>query len=178
VTQQFREFRKVKIRERWPLEFDLAGIPRETAVRSQLKEQYEEEGMPNAPSPNRFVSGAVVDINAPAREPYNPRDPKNEFPKILYHPTLKHPQWEAEYKRIVKYNALHPEKPELLPTVPAKQVKVNNKQEEEAKIKDGWQFRPPAIAPAPEEEAADDEGQVLCSRGCGREPHPGRCKAA
>jgi len=134
--------------------------------------------MPQSPSPNRFVSGAVVDINKPGREPYNPRDPKNEFPKMLYHPTLKHAGWKAEYKRIVKYNALHPEKPELLPTVPARQITVKNKDEEEAKIKAGWQYRPPAIEAAPEEDAVSDDGEVLCSRGCGREPHPGRCKAA
>ncbi len=132
--------------------------------------------MARTPSPNRFVSGAVVDINAPAREPYNPRDPKNEYPKILYHPTLKHPGWLAEYKRIVKYNALHPERPELLPDVPAKMVTVKNKAEEDARLREGYQHRAPALAPAPEEEAADEQGNVLCSRGCGQEVHPGKCK--
>jgi hypothetical protein len=173
VSKQFREFHGRKPRERWPLEFDLAGVPRETDVRNRITE----EEMARTPSPNRFVSGAVVDINAPAREPYNPRDPKNEFPKILYHPTLKHQGWENEYKRLVKYNALHPERPEILPMVPARQIVVKSKAEEEAKIKEGWQNRPPAIpTTSPEEEAVDESGEVLCSRGCGQEVHPGKCK--
>ena len=27
----------------------------------------------------------ITDINNPPRKPYNPRDPQNEFPKMLYH---------------------------------------------------------------------------------------------
>jgi hypothetical protein len=171
--KQFREPRAGRTRERWPLDFDLSGIERDTQVRNQKKQELE---MPVPLVTNRFVSGKVVDINNPQRAPYNPFDPKNEFPKMLYHPTEKHPAWVAEHKRLTLYNALHPEKPELLPTVPAKNIIVKSKEEESAKLRAGWSLKPPAAEPQVEEEAGDEEGAALCSRGCGNPPHRGSCK--
>jgi hypothetical protein len=88
---------KRKIRERWPLEFDLAGIPREDRERllaeQQILETFQESTMRDNPnittSPtNHFAVDPapepIADINNPPKRPYNPRDPKNEFPKMLY----------------------------------------------------------------------------------------------
>jgi len=88
-------------RERWPLEFDLEGVARDTTTRKQLVEQKrqqqnpeslsEETMSPVTPVRNHFTvdepqqGPAITDINNPPRRPYNPHDPKNEFPKVLYH---------------------------------------------------------------------------------------------
>ena len=89
-------------RERWPLEFDLTGVPRDTTTRKQLLEQkrnletletLSEESMPTVQSVrNSFTvdqpttdGPAITDINNPPRKNYNPRDAKNEFPRMLYH---------------------------------------------------------------------------------------------
>jgi hypothetical protein len=92
--------RKVR-RERWPLEFDIEGVPRDTATRKQLLEQKQqvqqsqnldllsEEPMSAQTVRNSFAvdkpAVEITDINNPPRRPYNPQDPKNEFPKMLYH---------------------------------------------------------------------------------------------
>ncbi len=132
--------------------------------------------MPQAPSPNRFVSGATIDLNRPPREAYNPNDPKNRYPKMLYHPTKKDPNWEKEFKRITLYNSLHPEKPEILPVVPAASTIVKSAPEEEARLAEGWQSRPPKIeAVEVADESQGDDGPK-CSRGCGNPPHRGSCK--
>ncbi len=89
----------IKRRARWPLEFDLEGIPREDRARALAARQQPscndpelayrgEDTMP--PVTNMFAvdqpqQGAIVDINNPPRKNYNPHDPKNEFPKMLYH---------------------------------------------------------------------------------------------
>ena len=130
--------------------------------------------MSQAQSPNFFVGGKSVDINRPPRLPYNPRD--HEYPKMLYHKTKKDPNWLAEHKRLTLYNSLHPEKPELLPVVPAAFVIVNNKDEEAARLSQGFALRPPD---EPEvDEFANVQGEALCSRGCGEKPHRGSCKTA
>lgn len=85
-------------RDRWPLEFDLTGVPRDTATRKLLLEQKRTlEAPEELMSPvtqsvrNSFtvdepqVGPAITDINNPPRRPYSPSDPKNEFPKMLYH---------------------------------------------------------------------------------------------
>lgn len=82
-------------RERWPLEFDLAGVPRDTATRKNLLEtRKQEESMAPAVrtiTENHFTVDQpssdifITDINNPPKRPYNPRDPANEFPKMLYH---------------------------------------------------------------------------------------------
>ena len=82
-------------RERWPLEFDLTGVPRDTATRKNLLEtRKQEESMAPAVrtiTENHFTVDQpssdifITDINNPPKRPYNPRDPQNEFPKLLYH---------------------------------------------------------------------------------------------
>lgn len=176
AVKVFREFGGQKPREKWPLAFDLEGVERDHKVRQQLQTQQQfEEPMSRAQATNFFVGGASVDINKPPREAYNPRDPKNEYPKMLHHQTKKDPNWLKEHKRLTLYNSLHPEKPELLPAVPYAFVIVNNKQEEEAQLKQGFGFKPPA-QPEQAEEFAELAGEVLCSRGCGAVPHRGSCK--
>jgi hypothetical protein len=85
--------------ERWPLEFDLEGVPRDTDTRKQLLQQKNlinqsgEEFMQvlNRVQPqNHFTvdppkTAEITDINNPPKKNYNPRDPKNEYPKMLYH---------------------------------------------------------------------------------------------
>ena len=88
-------------RSRWPLEFDLTGVPRDTATRQQLLEQKqileqtpEEDSMSPAPNQTTPVRNSftvdkpevvITDINNPPRQNYNPHDAKNEFPKMVYH---------------------------------------------------------------------------------------------
>lgn len=48
---------------------------------------------------------AIADINNPPRRPYNPHDPKNEFPKMLYHHSsgrVLHVKDEKEQKAALK----------------------------------------------------------------------------
>jgi hypothetical protein len=120
---------------------------------------------------NSFVSGKMVDINNPPRVPFDPR--KNQFPRMLYHPTAKDKNWLAEYNRIVLYNKLHPEKMELLPTVPYLTIIVKNEEEMAAKMKEGYLKNP--ISVYGEDEVLPDAEAELCSRGCGKSPHRGSC---
>jgi len=126
------------------------------------------------PVSNSFVGGATIDLNRPPQVAYNPHDPKNQYPKMLYHQTKKDPNWLAEYNRIKLYNSLHPEKPEILPTVPAAFVIVKNAEEEKAKLANGFGLRPPADPEV--DEFASVREEALCSRGCGNPPHRGFCK--
>lgn len=177
MSKQFREFTQPKGRERWPLAFDLQGVLRDTTTRKQLQEQltYEDQEM-RATTTNHFASSKMIDINNPPKPAYNPRDPANEFPKMLFHQTEKHPLELAEFKRITKFNALHPDKPEILPPVGAKYIIVKDKAEQDRMLSRGYGLRAPNIeTESTEENAVDDSGAVLCSRGCGKEPHPGRC---
>jgi len=151
------------------LEMDLGGVERDTTIRKAIKPQVE-ESMSKSLSTNSFVGEKSIDLNKPPMETYNPYDPKNEYPKMLYHQTKKDPNWAAEHRRITLHNSLHPEKPELLPTVPPAFVIVKNKQEEEARLSQGFQLKPPVVR----EEASEEP---LCSRGCGSAPHKGSCKA-
>ena len=97
-------------RERWPLEFDLTGVPRDTKTRKSLLEaqrnlsnevesEFSEEPMPATQSvrnvrtitENRFTVDQpstdefITDINNPPRKNFNPYDAKNQYPKMLYH---------------------------------------------------------------------------------------------
>ena len=168
----FHEFSGRKPREHWPVEFDLEGVERDNKIRT---EKLNEDTMGKSLSTNSFIGGAAIDLNKPQQAAYNPHDPKNEYPKMLYHPTKKDVYWAAEYRRITLYNKLHPEKMMLLPVVPAAFVVVQDKKQEEAKLSEGFKLRPPA-QPEEKDEFADVKDETLCSRGCGRAPHGGRCK--
>ena len=88
-------------RERWPLEFDLTGVPRDTRTRKNLlAEKHQEESMAQTQqsvhgvrtiTENHFTVDQpsndvfITDINNPPRKAYNPRDPQNQYPKMLYH---------------------------------------------------------------------------------------------
>jgi hypothetical protein len=123
-------------------------------------------------STNFFVSNQSIDINKPAKVAYDPR--QHQYPKMLYHPTKKDQNWLAERKRLELYNSLHPEKPEILPNVPAASIIVQSAEEEAQKIKQGWALRAPKEAEV--DEFASLQGEALCSRGCGQVPHRGSCK--
>jgi hypothetical protein len=164
----FHEFGNYKPRETWPVEMDLAGVERNTTIRKAIKPQLE-ESMSRSLSTNSFVGEKSIDLNKPPHVAYNPYDPKNEYPKMLYHQTKKDHNWMAEHRRIMQHNSLHPEKPEILPTVPPANIVVKSRQEEEMKLTQGYQLKPPPV----QEEAAEE---TLCSRGCGSVPHRGACK--
>lgn len=97
-------------RERWPLEFDLEGVPRDVATRKQLLETTKEQLMPQ----NRFAGesrvaglsqalspaekaalldellatvpvGREIDLGKPVIVPYRVGDPRNNYPKMVYH---------------------------------------------------------------------------------------------
>ena len=88
-------------RERWPLEFDLTGVPRDTRTRKNLlAEKHQEDSMAQTQqsvhgvrtiTENHFTVDQpsndifITDINNPPRKAYNPRDPQNQYPKMLYH---------------------------------------------------------------------------------------------
>ena len=88
-------------RERWPAQFDIEGVPRDTATRRQLLDQiqakqptsgFEDPMSPVTPTRNHFtVDGpttdgpVITDINNPPHRNYNPQDPKNQYPRMLYH---------------------------------------------------------------------------------------------
>ena len=88
-------------RERWPLEFDLTGVPRDTRTRKNLlAEKHQEESMAQTQqsvhgvrtiTENHFTVDQpsndifITDINNPPRKAYNPHDPQNQYPKMLYH---------------------------------------------------------------------------------------------
>ncbi len=83
-----------KTRDRWPLAFDLEGVPKETAARERLiAEQKALETFPEEapdmqgtrPVPNSFAvdyqaGNNVIDINNPPTKRYV----YQEFPKMLY----------------------------------------------------------------------------------------------
>jgi hypothetical protein len=75
-------------RDRWPLEFDLEGVPRNTKERERLLRERanpQENDMPYPnPTVNHFAVDTVpnvVDINNPPKI----RVPYMEFPKMMYH---------------------------------------------------------------------------------------------
>lgn len=168
MVKVFREFGNFKQRETWPLEMDLTGVERDTAIRKAVKPQLE-ESMSRSLSTNSFIGEKSIDINKPPMATYNPYDPKNEYPKMLYHQTKKDPNWLAEHKRISLHNSLHPEKPELLPTVPPLNIIVKNREEQESKMAQGFQLKPPPVQ--------EESEEPMCSRGCGSATHRGACKA-
>lgn len=85
-------------RDRWPLEFDLEGIPRATAERERLLAEHrlletissEETMQGTHPVQNNFAAsyqtgGTVVDINNPPVPRYGTaQNPHQEYPKMLY----------------------------------------------------------------------------------------------
>lgn len=80
-------------RERWPLWMDIEGVPRDNAVREKILADQKliealEEQEPSMKSQNSFTVDkpvVITDINNPPHKNYNPNDPKNEFPKMVYH---------------------------------------------------------------------------------------------
>ena len=98
-----------KARERWPLEFDLAGVPQETALRRRLMEERQlqelsefEEPMNNVPLvQNSFAvdyqaGNTVIDINNPPQKRYV----HQEFPKLVYHHESGHVLTVADDKQL------------------------------------------------------------------------------
>jgi hypothetical protein len=100
-----------KRREKWPLAFDLEGVPRDNTLRRQLVENL--KGNPNMAEPrNSFLSdklsdqlqltpaqkarlvdellkdnqgGKEIDLSKPVTPHYRRNDPVNDFPQMAYH---------------------------------------------------------------------------------------------
>lgn len=86
-----------KSRDRWPLAFDLAGVPQDTALRERLLEQHKDEErqiqsevedhpmneikqVQNSFAVDYQAGNNVVDINNPPQKRYV----HQEFPKLMY----------------------------------------------------------------------------------------------
>lgn len=98
-------------RDRWPLKFDLEGVPDDTVTReAELRQMRILEGEPpNTMPKNQFAvdyqdANGVMDINNPPRKPYNPHAPENQYPKMLYSDAGKTviANNEAEEKQLAK----------------------------------------------------------------------------
>lgn len=72
MVKVFREFSRHAQKDRWPLAFDLEGVPRDNKVRSKI---LEGETM----AKNNF-GDSVIDLSKPPKEAYT----HQEYPKILY----------------------------------------------------------------------------------------------
>jgi len=83
-------------RARWPLSFDLEGVPQDTKTRKNLLERQnlqviEEESMSPVTQSvrNSFTVDqpevAITDINNPPHRNFNPYAPENQYPKMVYH---------------------------------------------------------------------------------------------
>jgi hypothetical protein len=109
------EARRKPHRERYPLEFDLEGVPRDQATREQLLQSIKANQEPLTMTQNSFISdksvslvsgltevqktallnellktapvGREIDLSKPVIVPYNARDPRNQFPQLVYHHT-------------------------------------------------------------------------------------------
>jgi hypothetical protein len=135
-------------RERWPLAFDLEGLPRDTAVRnSHLEhEKLKEEIMNTHPVANNFAvdyqaGNNVIDINNPPKKAYNPHAPENQFPKMIYPAT-----WPA-----------------------AKAITVGSEQELQAKLKKGFELKPPSrVEPSEADLDAVEEEKEVVARTAGK----------
>ena len=98
-------------RDRWPLQFDLEGVPDDNLEReAELRRMRILEGdQPNMAPKNQFAvdyqqGNGIMDINNPPRKPYNPHAPENQYPKMLYSDAGKTviAQNEAEEKQLGK----------------------------------------------------------------------------
>ena len=107
-----------KSRRRFPVEFDLEGVPQDSTIRQQLLEQKQQElteqnEMPSVKQVSNFFavdkaqSPQVIDINNPGGPRYgSPQNPHRHYPKVVYnHETGKvlevknQAQYEAAQRR-------------------------------------------------------------------------------
>lgn len=79
-------------RERWPLQFDLEGVPRDNAERERLLQSHQNPLLPEVetgmPVTNNFAASynageTVIDINNPPQKRYV----HQEYPKMVFHGT-------------------------------------------------------------------------------------------
>lgn len=157
-----------KIRERWPVEFDLMGIERDHEVRTQLKNRMLEGEKMVTPLQNNFTAGNpnYRDISKPVVQPYR----YQEYPKTMYHPSQKTPRSILARQKAELNNQLHPDKPELVPDLEIVSVIVADEKEEKQMIAKGFSETPPHPyegSPEPQKELCDF---------CGLPSHKGRCK--
>lgn len=111
-------------RARWPLEFDIEGIPRDTATRAKelekrklsmsrnsfLTDKNEADPLAGFTAEQKAALldsllktapvGKEIDLSKPIIRPYNPRDPKNAFPRMVYHHDSGHTLTVANEKQL------------------------------------------------------------------------------
>jgi hypothetical protein len=131
-------------RERWPLEFDLTGVPRDTQTRKNLLQQKQLQENEDIMAPvtptitNTFTvdqptnDAEISDLNNPPKKNYNPHDAKNEFPKMLYH---------HETGRVLQVGKAIP--PSMMnDSVGQEKLRQQNDKEEKAAMKRGFKLKP------------------------------------
>lgn len=142
------EHRRAKVKERWPMQFDIEGVERDSSLRKQLLEA-QKRGEVMSPLGNSFQATPPRDLSKAVVQPYR----YQEFPKIMYHPTNKTPQSVLARNKVLKHNELHPERPEVLPDLLP--VTLTVKDEAEQKKAEARGFQEQAPHPYPEE--ADEQ---------------------
>ena len=130
------------------------------------------------------IEGAI-DIHHPERSPGWPLYRHQPFPKMVYHPIKLDPKIEVQRQGVRNRNLANPNLAPL--DLPASQPLTRIvKHDEELKQaeSEGFVKVPPMLQA--EEEAVNLSNDPLsnpdlidvagmCSRGCGKRPHPGRC---
>lgn len=134
-------------RERWPLSFDLEGMPNDTAVRGdRLQFQLSrEKEMQTRLVQNTFATNyqqaPVIDINNPPSPYPGGRYKFVEFPKSLY---------PAGYPKDRKV------------------ITVNSPEEEAKMLKKGYLLQPPAAEPTAEDLDAVAEEEQIAAKTSGK----------
>lgn len=98
------EANRRKVREQWPLHFDLEGVPQQKSERERIMRQQQtlsNEDPRMSPNPqNRFTVddpiGQELDINNPKTKRYV----HQEFPRVVYHHETGHVLEVADEKQL------------------------------------------------------------------------------
>lgn len=130
------------------------------------------------------IEGAI-DIHHPERSAGWPIYRHQSFPKMVYHPIKLDPQIETQRQGVRQRNLANPHlAPQELPASRPLTRIVKHAEELEQAEAEGFVKTPPMLQS--DEETAQLNSDPLsnpdlmdaagmCSRGCGKRPHPGRC---
>jgi hypothetical protein len=125
-----------KLRDRWPLEFDLEGIPRDTVERERLVQQKQELENPQP---------------IPEEEDFSAMAPKNQF-AVDYQQANN----VVDINNPPKQRYAYVEYPKMLYKEGAKPITVNSAEEEQKKLAEGWQTTPVVKAAEPQADGSAD----------------------
>ena len=96
---------------------------------------------------------AIIDYHHPERSPgwpiYNVNDPRNQYPKLLYHPTLKDERLEAQRLGARRRNEQNPNlAPMDIPASRCLTMKVANEEEKRQALRQGFGETPVIYEPS------------------------------